>query len=143
MIKIDLSGVPVLVWLNKLLPFKPYTATTVWPVIFVRSDMTTWNDVLENHERIHALQQLEILVAALLLTALLYSIGCGWWSLAALPLYFYCYVIGYLVRRWYHRQDQRKAYRKSAFEAEAYANERDLTYLQHRKMFAWVQYLWK
>ena len=33
------------------------------------------------------------------------------------------------------------AYRKISFEREAYDNQRDLDYLQHRRHYAWRKYL--
>jgi hypothetical protein len=64
-------------------------------------------DVLINHERIHLMQQLEMLV---------------------IPFYL-IYLIEMAV----------KGYRNISFEKEAYANERNLDYLKHRKWFSWLR----
>lgn len=64
-------------------------------------------DILINHERIHLMQQLEMLV---------------------LP--FYLIYLFELVA---------KGYRNISFEKEAYANEKNLDYLRHRKWFGWLR----
>ena len=33
------------------------------------------------------------------------------------------------------------AYRNISFEREAYSNEKDLSYLDNRKWFAWIRYI--
>jgi hypothetical protein len=38
---------------NKFIPFKGYKAITIWPFIFVKSDL---NNVDLNHEKIHGRQ---------------------------------------------------------------------------------------
>ena len=76
-------------------------------------------NVIINHESIHIKQQKEMLV---------------------IPFYiWYCfeYLIRYLqYKNWY------KAYQNISFEREAYKHERDLNYLQNRKLFSWFKYLW-
>lgn len=44
---------------NKFIPFKGYKAITIWPFIFVKSDLS---NVDLNHEKIHGKQQLELLI---------------------------------------------------------------------------------
>lgn len=44
---------------NKFIPFKGYKAITIWPFIFVKSDLS---NVDLNHEKIHGRQQLELLI---------------------------------------------------------------------------------
>jgi hypothetical protein len=65
------------------------------------------NDMLINHERIHLMQQLEMLI---------------------IPFYL-VYLFELLT----------KGYRNISFEKEAYANERNLDYLEQRKWFAWLR----
>lgn len=72
-----------------------------------------------NHERIHTRQQFELLI---------------------LP-FFILYGLEYLVRLFLCRFDADKAYRSISFEREAYANERNLMYLRHRRPHTWRRYL--
>ena len=123
---------------NSIIPFEGFIATTVWPLIFVRRDESwKFDDTAENHENIHGRQQVEMLLAGLVLAGILALVGCGWWSLLALPVFFWWYLIEYLLRAIFGTGN---AYRKLLFEQEAYANEKDFTYLEHRRPFAWIGY---
>jgi len=104
---------------NNIVPFPGYKAVTIWPFIFVRKN-AWYSNVNDRHERIHGRQQLEMLF---------------------LPFLFW-YGVEYLVRLAITR-DTKRAYRSISFEQEAYANERDQDYLQHRRWFAWLKYVFK
>lgn len=122
---------------NKIIPFFGCKALTLWPFVFTRSKYMTNQD--KRHEDIHGRQQREMLPIAVVLAAVLWICGCGWWSLLALPLYFYVYeaLWLYALLRTY---DLDQAYRQNAMEREAYMFEGDATYLQRRRPFAWVTY---
>lgn len=120
---------------NSIIPVKGYKALTMWPFIFVRTKYMMKKDW--NHEDIHGRQQMEMLPIALSLTALLVLIGCGWWSLLALPLYLYVYVLLYL---WELLIGSLNPYKDNPLEREAYMFEGDESYLERRKPFAWVVY---
>lgn len=96
---------------NKIIPFKGFRAITLWPFIFVRKGCE-FNEIHLNHEKIHARQQLELLI---------------------IPFYL-IYLIEWLVRLIITR-NLHKAYRDISFEKEAYANESNLDYLKNRKWF--------
>ncbi len=104
---------------NNIIPFPGYSAITTWPFIFVRKSAWYSNDT-DRHEHIHGRQQLEML----------------------LLLFYLWYGVEYLIRICITR-DHDRAYRSISFEQEAYANERDEDYLQHRRWFAWLRYLFK
>jgi len=70
------------------------------------------------------------------------AVGCGWWSLLALPMFYLWYGLEYLIRLATTR-DTKRAYRTISFEQEANANERDEQYLQHRRLYAWLKYVFK
>ncbi len=125
---------------NKYIPFVPYDAMCIWPCIFVKEDVLI-SQTLINHETTHGLQQIEIFVTAIFLAAIMFALGCGWWSLLALPLYFYIYCFAYLLRRFDGKGSAESDYRSSVFEREAYANERDDNYNKNRRLFAWVKYI--
>ncbi len=71
-----------------------------------------------NHERIHMRQQLELL----------------------LIFFFIWYLVEYVVGLVKYR-DSFKAYNKISFEREAYANERNLKYLEKRRIWSFFRYL--
>ena len=75
------------------------------------------NRVLINHEKIHTKQQSEMF----------------------LVFFYLWYLIEYLIRIIQYKE-VRKAYRNISFEREAYSNERNLKYLEHRKPFSFIQY---
>lgn len=76
------------------------------------------NAQLLNHEQIHTRQQIEMLF---------------------LPFYLW-YVAEWLVRLVQCR-NRLKAYELISFEQEAYRNQRDLSYLRHRRPYAWINYI--
>lgn len=133
---------------NDIIPFKGYKALTAWPFLFIRSDLWRWTDEDERHENIHGEQQKEMLPIGIALAVILFPLGCGWWSLIALPLYFVWYVAEWAVRiilmgfkgKWYNLH---KAYRSISFEQEAYFFETDTGYLDRRTHFLWLRYLLK
>lgn len=100
---------------NNIIPVKPYDAMTLWPFIFVRKD-TRITEVLLNHERIHGRQQLELLIVPFLL-----------W-----------YVVEFVIRTLFGKGD---AYRNICFEREAYENENDMGYLDHRPFWKFFSHI--
>lgn len=106
---------------NKIIPFKGFKCMALWPFIFVRSEKKErFLSHDERHERIHGRQQVEMLF---------------------LPFYL-CYGIEYLVRALLYRNFQ-DAYYNISFEQEAYLKEYDKKYLDTRRHFAWLKYLFK
>ena len=127
--------------ISKHFPFEGYNAMTVWPFIFIRESMAlSYDKRIDRHEHIHGIQQLEMLVVGILMAIVLFAVGCGWWSLLTLPVFFYWYGIEYLIRLAYYR-NRITAYKNIAFEREAYAKEDDVVYLDSRKHFMWVKYI--
>ena len=103
---------------NKIIPFgKDFLAINLLGVIFAKGKLSRYT---ENHEFIHTLQQREMLF-----------------------VFFYLW---YLVE-WLFRIIQYRSYTKGyfhiSFEQEAYCNQRNLSYPQERRHFAWVKYLRK
>ena len=111
---------------NNIIPLKGFVALTMWPLLFIRKAAAWLFDAEdENHENIHGAQQKEMLIVG---------------ALFALPLFLYWYGVEWLVKYCYYR-DTDKAYKNGALEREAYANQNDMTYLSHRRPFAWVRYI--
>ena len=128
---------------NPFIPMSGYTALAVWPFVLVRTDMARrYSKVTDRHERIHARQQIEMLVAGSVLAAVLAMFGFGWWSLLALLLFFWWYAVEWLLRVMWSTSNA-WAYRNLAFEREAYAHQSEPGYLAARKPFAWLKYLTK
>ena len=97
---------------------KNFIGITIFPFIFLRDKKLKNDEVLINHETIHIIQQLELLV-----------------------VFFYpFYLIEYAIRLIQSR-DQHKAYRNISFEREAYANEHNLNYLKKRKFYSFLKYI--
>lgn len=91
----------------------PAAAMAVYPFIFIKRKAYKNDLVLVNHEKIHHRQQLELLIIPFYV------------------IYFLNYIYN-LVRFQSHHQ----AYMNIIFEKEAYAQEKDLYYLNNRKTFA-------
>ena len=97
-----------------ILPFRGFTAINLLGVLFVHPGVYLSNEMM-NHERIHSAQQREMLF-----------------------VFFY---IAYLLE-WLVRLPMRgNAYRNISFEREAYANQRNLHYLERRPLYAWRHYV--
>ncbi len=101
----------------RLLP-KKISGLALWPLLIVRDRNKKHNEVFINHERIHFRQQLELLVV---------------------PFYF-LYIIEFFIRRIQY-PNWNEAYRNISFEREAYANEKDLDYLERRSLYKSLCYL--
>lgn len=126
---------------NNTIPFKGFTAMTLWPFIFIRKDEAGKFGVqVERHENIHGRQQKEMLILGAIIAVILAVVGCGWWSLIALPLFFWWYCVEWLVRLCIYR-NKMTAYKNIAFEREAYDKQYDLIYLDQRDVFAWIRYI--
>lgn len=129
---------------NDYIPFKGFSAITVYPFIFVRNDAKINNRVI-NHEYIHAHQQVETicLTAAVVVCGIITRILSPWFLLA-IPISFYVfYGLEYAIRYILYGFNHDAAYKNISSEQEAYANDFDLTYLDRRKRFDNLKYLFK
>ena len=88
------------------------------PFILLQRKSDREDQVLMNHERIHIRQQLELLI---------------------LPFYL-IYLVNYLYNLITTR-DHQTAYRNIIFEQEAYDHEKELNYLQARRLFGFLDYI--
>lgn len=102
---------------NRLIPPRGFTYVNLFGVLFTRRDKKI-SDVSLNHELIHTEQMKEML----------YVFFYAW------------YVVEWLVRLIILR-DSHKSYRAISFEQEAYANQANLMYLEGRKRYRWLSYL--
>jgi hypothetical protein len=106
--------------LLRLLTHKRIAGITLAPFgIYFREDMyEKQNAVLLNHERIHWRQQLELLIV------FFHILYLGEWLIRLIT-------------------NPGNAYRSISFEREAYANDDKPDYLEKRRPYAWVKYLFK
>lgn len=93
-------------------------AITIFPFIFLKHSSDRDNRILINHERIHVLQALELLI---------------------IPFYL-LYLLEFSLRMLQYRNFTR-AYLNISFEREAYENEHNLNYLKSRKLFSFWKYV--
>ena len=89
-------------------------AMALWPVVIYRNKKTSENTVIQNHEKIHHRQQIELLI---------------------LPFYIW-YFIEYWVGMFGCKFKHEIAYRNISFEMEAYEQERNMGYLKNRPYFS-------
>ena len=102
---------------NRFIPPRGFSYVNLFGVLFTTRDIPI-SDVSLNHEQIHTEQMKEMLY-----------------------VFFYLwYLIEWLIRLIILR-DSHKAYRAISFEQEAYANQENLTYLEGRKRYRWISYL--
>ncbi|MDT0606828.1 hypothetical protein [Croceitalea rosinachiae] len=99
---------------------KNYVGLTLWPFIIVKEDTYMQDQVLINHERIHLKQQQELLL-----------------------VFFYLWYLGEWLFRTVLYLDSYRAYQNISFEREAYANEHRLDYIQKRKPYGFLNYIFR
>jgi hypothetical protein len=99
------------------IPFLPAAGMALFPFILVKTKSLKLDKTVINHENIHLRQQLELLL---------------------IPFYI-LYLLNYVLNLLYYMHHD-KAYRNIVFEREAYANERNLNYLQKRRFCSWVRF---
>ena len=127
---------------NNIFPVKGFTAMTLWPFIFIRKDEAGKFGVqVERHENIHGRQQIEMLIVGIILAIGLYFV-IGWWCLLLIPIYFWLYLIEWVIRLIIYC-DKDEAYYNISFEQEAYDHQDEKYYLDVRKHFAWLRYMFK
>ena len=96
---------------------KGYAGMTIYPFIILKEKKYLDNKVTINHEKIHIRQQLELMI---------------------LP--FYMIYFGQLFWNYLKYRNFYKAYMNIIFEKEAYANEKNLDYLQSRSFWNFKKY---
>lgn len=124
---------------NKFIPFNGYETINLFGILFTRGDV----DYTEyNHEDIHSEQIKECAISsAAIVLLLIFIFGISFWWLLVTPATFYIlYGLEYIVIRLFHKK-QGDAYHDVSFEEEAYNNENDFGYVNHRTPFAWIKYV--
>ncbi|MDM9631584.1 hypothetical protein QU605_08890 [Robiginitalea sp. M39] len=98
--------------------YRSYVGLGLWPFIILRSKALKSDKALINHERIHLRQQAELF----------------------LVFFYIFYLVEWLLKSLYYL-DFYRAYRNISFEREAYMEEQNLQYLQERKPYQALKYL--
>ena len=119
---------------NKVIPFGKYDAMAIYPFIFIKGEAT---EKVIRHEKIHHEQQKEMGIAGAIIAVILLLAGCAWFSLLALPLFYWWYGIEYFIRLFLIGD----AYRNMSFEQEAYTYDNSENYLDNRQAFEWLNFL--
>ena len=113
---------------NKYVPFGSFVAMTIGPWIFVK-DITKVTPTLINHKSIHWEQEKELLIVPFYL------------------LYVFFFILELFICIFDHQRGTRadgryrslwkRAYYSIPFEEEAYDNESNQEYIEHRQHYAW------
>lgn len=105
---------------TKHFPKKGFTALTIWPFIFVRSDSKeSFTKKMERHETTHALQQIECLFV----------------------LFLIIYCLEWIIKLPFCKFNKDRAYMSISFEQEAYEHQDEFGYNNVRKHFAFLKFL--
>lgn len=103
---------------TKYLIPKGYRGFAVLPFVFHRNHLDKEDLVFVNHEKIHLQQQLEMCFVP----------------------FFIWYFIEFLLRLIQYK-NWNLAYKNISFEREAYANEKELDYLNRRSFWRFLKYI--
>lgn len=127
--------------LAKIILWSGYHTITIGPFIFTTKKQSDVTDEIINHEKIHVAQWCEVTALSVLLWSFL-MLALDFRYLWTLPLcfvvYYIAYVAEYAIRRLCGGEIGHSDYRHIGFENEAYKHQKDMTYLSHRKPFAWL-----
>ena len=102
---------------NKYFPKGNFTAINLFGIVFARIEYKDLSNQELNHEKIHSRQIVEMLG----------------------PLYYIIYFIEWIIRLIQYKNTI-EAYKNISFEREAYKNDKNLHYLNHRKPFSFINY---
>lgn len=132
-------------WVAKVFLLPSYKAITLVYNSFFKHKVEECKPDDINHERIHQVQQIECSIVGLVLGIILWlSFGISFWWVVALTFgFFYLwYIIEYFIILCFAKWDkQNERYHDVSFEEEAHNNDKDPSYLEDRKPFAWIKYI--
>lgn len=127
--------------LAKLILWSGYHTITIGPFIFTTKKKIEVTDEIINHEKIHVAQWCEVTALSVLIWSFLMlalDFRYMWTLLICFVVYYIIYVAEYAISRLYGGETGHEDYRHIEFEKEAYKHQKDMTYLSHRKLFAWL-----
>lgn len=115
---------------NNIIPVRGFSCLTIYCFLFIRRDREI-SEVTKNHERIHMIQQCEILVLSLFLFLLIDLLIFE--KILLSPFSLICYFVFYVLNWVYNLgRGSDNAYRDIIFEKEAYENQENLSYCKKR-----------
>ena len=125
---------------NKFIPFGEYTTMNLFGILFTKRDKLS--DKIINHEKIHTIQIFELAIVGIFLVFILNAFIYLpiWTFLLGIPFFYIWYACEYIFVRFFHKK-QNDGYHDISLEEEAYANEDNLSYLEDRLPFNWIDYL--
>lgn len=140
-------------WFAKLILFQGYGTIMFLGMILTKAREGRLSEKTINHETIHQYQYCEcLLIGAVISTIIILSTNISLWNqwwfylcwvIFILSFYYILYLVEWLVSIIYHlikpggslADDNHDAYKASAMEMEAKANENNLNYLKERGIF--------
>ena len=130
-------------WFIRAFTFSNVIAITIFPLVIYKHRYIRSSPDVRIHESIHIMQQLECLLAGMLIYLVTGLLSGNWiFTLPVLLLFGILYLIFYLVNIIrFHKSNQ--AYEEIPFEKEAYLNSNRAVYLGLRKPFGWIRYIRK
>ena len=117
---------------NSIIPFKGYLAINLFGTLFVRSEyaykleLEPYKAKVLNHESIHTEQMKDF--ARFMPKFIQQYIGG--------IVFYIIYLLEWLFKVIFMYPFSHEAYRNISFEREAFQNEKDLSYIDNRKLFA-------
>lgn len=99
-------------------PWLPANAMALYPFMLFKNRSLKENKGIIYHEKIHFYQQLELLI---------------------IPFYV-LYILNYLINLLRYK-NHHQSYLNICFEKEAYSNDHDYSYLNHRRLYSWLRFL--
>ena len=112
---------------NSIIPFSGFSYMNLFGTLFTRKTSLSMKRSTLNHESIHTEQYKDLLYIFFLILYFiewLIKIPCSW---------FYKQPVNQKVTQ--------VTYRSISFEQEAYYNQYDFNYLENRKRFNWIKYI--
>lgn len=128
----------------KNFPTKGYVAIIIICWLFVREEYRNklpW--YINNHEGTHLRQEIELAAIGAVIGLAMLILGSGWWSVLPLFLFYWWYGVEFLLKLPFCRFKVNRAYMSVSLEQEAYAYHFDNTYLERRRYFAWLRFIFK
>ena len=112
---------------NSIIPFSGFSYMNLFGTLFTRKTSLSMKRSTLNHESIHTEQYKDLLY------------------IFFLPLYLLEWIIK-IPFSWFYKQQMghyvtKVAYRSISFEQEAYYNQYDFNYLENRKKYNWIKYI--
>lgn len=132
-------------WVAKVFLFPSYKTITLLYNSFFKHKVEECKPDDINHECIHQVQQMECSVIGLALGLVLcglFNFSLWWMLILGLGFFYIWYGIEYLIILCFAKWDkQNERYHDVSFEEEAHNNDKNLSYLEDRKPFAWIKYI--